>query len=149
MDSSHHSLHTGTKLLAKMDQNHSTTLFLYNLKIKHVKKFFFGGNMNICHGNMLVFSDMKKTKLFASYCLSKIVILMTLLARHFSICSSVQCWENRVRSMLTYIDASLALQFLRNTPRFFLCSMSNRRFRTRWLKSLSYGHLKDFQKSIF
>ena len=46
--------------------------------------------MNISLGNMLVFSDMKKTKLFASYCLSKIVILMTLLARLFSICSSVQ-----------------------------------------------------------
>jgi len=90
LDSSHHSLHTGTKLLAKMDQNHSTTLFLYNLKIKHVKKFIFGGDMNISLGNMLVFSDMKKTKLFASYCLSKIVILMTLLARLFSICSSVR-----------------------------------------------------------
>jgi hypothetical protein len=70
LDSSHHSLHTGTKLLAKMDQNHSTTLFLYNLKIKHVKKFIFGGDMNISLGNMLVFSDMKKTILFASCCLS-------------------------------------------------------------------------------
>ena len=93
LDSSHHSLHTGTKLLAKMVQNHSTTLYLYNLKIKHDEKFIFGRNMDISHGNMLVFIDMKKTILFASYCLSKIVISRTLDSRYFSIRPSV-IWSN-------------------------------------------------------
>ena len=55
--------------------------------------------MDISHGNMLVFSDMKKTILFASYCLSKIVISRTLVSRSFLIRPSVQRGDEQTENL--------------------------------------------------